>query len=87
MIQKRGIARINYNEGTTTAGFDNGYDGEMFGATSNAFAIYTHLVGNEQGQVGNSQGHGYAVQSLPTDNYENMIVPVGSTPLEEQPST
>ena len=49
----------------------------MFGATSNAFAIYTHLVGNEQGQVGKSQGHGYAVQSLPTDNYENMIVPVG----------
>jgi len=68
--------RIKYNE-NTTAGFDNGYDGEMFGATSNAFAIYTHLVGNEQGQVGNSQGHGYAVQSLPTDNYENMIVPVG----------
>jgi trimeric autotransporter adhesin len=68
--------RINYNEGTTT-GFDNGYDGEMFGASSNAFAIYTHLVGNEQGEVGNSQGHGYAVQSLPTDNYENMIVPVG----------
>ena len=68
--------RIKYNENATT-GFDNGYDGSMFGATSNAFAIYTHLVGNEQGQVGNSQGHGYAVQSLPTDNYENMIVPVG----------
>jgi hypothetical protein len=73
---KTSIAKIYYIEGTTTS-FDNGYDGEMFGASSNAFAIYTHLVGNEQGQVGNSQGHGYAVQSLPTDNYENMIVPVG----------
>ena len=76
MIQKLGIQESNITKMTTT-GFDNGYDGEMFGATSNAFAIYTHLVGNEQGQVGNSQGHGYAVQSLPTDNYENMIVPVG----------
>jgi hypothetical protein len=73
---KTSIAKIYYIEGTTTS-FDNGYDGEMFGASSNAFAIYTHLVGNEQGEVGNSQGHGYAVQSLPTDNYENMIVPVG----------
>ena len=73
---KSRLAKIYYIEGTTTS-FDNGYDGEMFGATSNAFAIYTHLVGNEQGQVGNSQGHGYAVQSLPTNNYENMIVPVG----------
>ena len=73
---KSRLAKIYYIEGTTTS-FDNGYDGEMFGATSSDFAIYTHLVGNEQGQVGNSQGHGYAVQSLPTDNYENMIVPVG----------
>ncbi|MBT4996816.1 MAG: T9SS type A sorting domain-containing protein, partial [Hellea sp.] len=73
---KTSIAKIYYIEGTTTS-FDNGYDGEMFGASSNAFAIYTHLVGNEQGQVGNSQGHGYAVQSLPADNYENMVVPVG----------
>ena len=54
MIQNQ-VTKIYYIEGTTT-GFDNGYDGEMFGATSNAFAIYTHLVGNEQGQVGNSQG-------------------------------
>jgi hypothetical protein len=73
---KTSIAKIYYIEGTTTS-FDNGYDGSMFGASSNAFAIYTHLVGNEQGQVGNSQVQGYAVQSLPTENYENMIVPVG----------
>lgn len=59
---------IFYIDGTTT-GFDNGFDGKMFGANSNP-AIYTDLVSN-------SVGIKYAVQSLPNANYENMVIPVG----------
>ena len=63
------LAKIYYINGTTT-GFDNGYDGEMFGGISNEFAIYSHLVSNES-------VIDLAVQSLPTNNYENMVIPVG----------
>jgi hypothetical protein len=60
-------AKIYFIDNTTT-GFDNGYDGEMFGGVANDFAIYTHLVSN-------SQGKDYAIQSLPRDNYKK--IPVG----------
>ena len=62
-------AEVYYINGTTT-GFDNGYDGEMFGGVSNPFAIYTHLVSD-------SQGKDFQIQSLPDSGYENMIVPIG----------
>jgi len=62
-------ARIYYLE-NTTVGFDVGYDGELFNGVSNPLAIYTHLVAD-------SEGKNYQVQSLPPNNYENMIVPVG----------
>ena len=62
-------AEIYYIEGTTT-GFDNGYDGPMFGGVANEFAIYSHSVSN-------GSGRDLAVQSLPTNNYENMVIPVG----------
>jgi PKD repeat protein len=62
-------ARIFYINGTTT-GFDNGYDGSMFGGASESLAIYSHLLSDNQGIK-------YAVQSLPHSNHENMIVPMG----------
>ena len=62
-------AKIYYVDNMTT-GFDVGYEGEMFNGVSNPFAIYTHLVSN-------SEGKNYQVQSLPPDNYENMVIPVG----------
>ena len=62
-------AKIYYIEDMTT-GFDVGYEGELFNGVSNPFAIYTHLVTD-------SEGKNYQVQSLPPNNYENMIIPVG----------
>ena len=62
-------AKIYYIENMTT-GFDVGYEGELFNGVSNPLAIYTHLVAD-------SEGKNYQVQSLPTNNYENMIVPMG----------
>jgi len=62
-------AKIYYID-NMTSGFDVGYEGELFNGVSNPLAIYTHLVADSEGQ-------NYQVQSLPTNNYENMIVPVG----------
>ena len=62
-------ATIYYIDGTTT-GFDNGYDGPRFMAGDNSFAFYTHLVSD-------SEGVDYDIQSLPANNYENMVIPVG----------
>lgn len=63
--------RIYYIDGATT-GFDNGYDGPMFRAFSDPFSIYTHLVTDG---IGRDMG----VQSIPNDDYENLVVPVGIT--------
>jgi endoglucanase len=62
-------AKIYYIENMTT-GFDVGYEGELFNGVSNPLAIYTHLIAD-------SQGKNYQVQSLPPNNFENMIIPVG----------
>jgi hypothetical protein len=62
-------SKIYYIEGTTT-GFDNGYDGPIFGGTSNDFIIYTHAVAN-------GEGRNLAIQSLPDNDYESMIIPIG----------
>ena len=62
-------ADIYYIEGTTT-GWDNGYDSSIFGGVANEFAIYTHTVAN-------GNGRNLGIQSLPPNNFENMIVPVG----------
>ncbi|MDC0652341.1 T9SS type A sorting domain-containing protein [Flavobacteriaceae bacterium] len=62
-------ADIYYIEGTTT-GWDNGYDSSIFGGVTNEFAIYTHAVAN-------GNGRNLGIQSLPPNNYENMIIPVG----------
>ena len=62
-------AKIYYIE-NMTSGFDVGYEGELFNGVTNPLAIYTHLVAD-------SEGKNYQVQSLPTNNYENMIIPVG----------
>lgn len=62
-------ADIFYIDGTST-GFDNGYDSSMFGGVDNPFAIYTHAVEN-------GSGRNLGIQSLPDNNFENMIIPVG----------
>lgn len=61
-------ARVFYIEGTTT-GFDNGFDGELFGGISHSLAIYTDLIA--------SNGKNYQVQSLPNSDFESMIIPIG----------
>ncbi|PQB07896.1 hypothetical protein BST83_12605 [Polaribacter filamentus] len=62
-------ASIFYIDGATT-GFDNGYDSSIFGGFANKFSIFTQVVAN-------GSGRNLGTQSLPDNNFENMIVPVG----------
>jgi hypothetical protein len=62
-------ASVFYIDGATT-GFDNGYDSSIFGGLANEFSIFTHAVAN-------GSGRNLGTQSLPDNNFENMIVPVG----------
>ncbi len=61
--------KIYYIDGATT-GFDNGYDGPLFGGSDNSFSIYTQLVSD-------NIGINYSLQSLPASNYESMVIPLG----------
>ncbi|WP_397447339.1 lamin tail domain-containing protein [Polaribacter sp. R77954] len=62
------FANIIYSD-KATSGYDKGYDGKLFGGVPHSFAIYSDLI--------ESDGKKYQVQSLPSVDYENMIVPVG----------
>jgi hypothetical protein len=62
-------ASVFYIDGATT-GFDNGYDSSIFGGLANDFSIFTHIVAN-------GSGRNLGTQSLPDNNFENMIIPVG----------
>mgnify|MGYP001950711749 CR=1 FL=1 len=62
-------AQIYYFENATT-GFDNGYDGELFGGVQNSFELYSHLLSDNQNKK-------YQIQSLPNSDYESMAIPVG----------
>ncbi|MEE9408631.1 MAG: T9SS type A sorting domain-containing protein [Polaribacter sp.] len=60
---------IKYINGTTT-GLDDGYDAGLFNGSSNSFALYTHLVTENDGIK-------YALQALPDSNFNEMIIPIG----------
>ncbi|KGL63370.1 hypothetical protein PHEL85_0406 [Polaribacter sp. Hel1_85] len=61
--------KLYYIEGTTT-GFDDGYDGSLFGGADYNFALFTELVSDNQGKK-------LAIQSLPDSDFETTVVPVG----------
>lgn len=60
---------VNYLENTTTS-FDNGFDSSTFGGYSSTLEVYTHLLDDNTSKK-------LAIQSLPNNNLEDMIVPVG----------
>lgn len=60
---------IYYIEGTSTD-FDSGFDSSIFGNNSGSFGIYTQVVSN-------GEGRNLGIQSLPKENFENMVIPVG----------
>ena len=63
-------ARIGFRE-NTTKGLDNGFDGKLFnGLGQSKLAIFSHLLEN-------NKGVDYQVQSLPNNDYESFIIPIG----------
>ena len=65
----RSSTNLVYLDGVTT-GWDNGYDSSIFEGVENSFQVYTQAVAN-------SNGRKLGIQSLPDNNYEEMIVHVG----------
>ncbi|PKH52790.1 hypothetical protein CXF68_19740 [Tenacibaculum sp. Bg11-29] len=65
----KSATKVFYADSKTT-GFDNGYDSKMFGGTDYKFKVYTELVSD-------SKGKKLAIQTLPNQNLETMIIPVG----------
>lgn len=61
-------AEIYFIDGTTE-GFDNGYDGKLFGGLSHILALYSELVNNDNKK--------YQVQSLPTSLQESATISLG----------
>ena len=61
--------KLYFND-AATKGFDNGYDGDLFGGVANSFEIYSHLLEDNQGEK-------YQIQSLPNSDLASMVIPVG----------
>lgn len=63
------FAKIYYLD-NATKGFDNGYDGETFTGIENSLDVYTKLLSEDNGK-------NYQIQSLPSSDFENMVISVG----------
>jgi len=59
---------VKYISGMTN-GLDPGWDAGLFKNGSGPFSLFTRLVADN--------GVDFAIQSLPDNNYENLVVPVG----------
>lgn len=53
-----------------TEGFDNGYDSTVFTGTSSPVTIFTKLVSL-------TDDRDFSIQTLPTENYQAMVIPIG----------
>lgn len=65
-------ARLLYFDENVTKGFDWGYEGKTFTAIKGEMEVYTHMLENNIGES-------YQVQSLPKNEMESMVIPVGIT--------
>tara|TARA_R110002126_G_scaffold291415_1_gene452222 strand:- start:323 stop:2659 length:2337 start_codon:yes stop_codon:yes gene_type:complete len=65
-------ARLLYFDENVTKGFDWGYEGKTFTAIKSEMEVYTHMLENNIGES-------YQVQSLPKNEMESMVIPVGVT--------
>ncbi|WP_299617197.1 lamin tail domain-containing protein [uncultured Tenacibaculum sp.] len=64
-----GSTKVYYIDGKTK-GFDNGYDSRIFEGADQNFAVYTQLLND-------NDGRNLAIQTLPNNNLETMVIPVG----------
>jgi len=64
------IAQLLYFDTGVTEGYDAGYEGQLFDGIVHSLAIYSELVANHDGKK-------YQVQSLPKQNMESIVIPIG----------
>lgn len=57
-------------ENNSTTDLDRSFDAGTFTGALTSFSVYSHLVNN-------SKGVDFMRQSLPNNNYENMVIPIG----------
>jgi hypothetical protein len=81
-ISNNGISKNTaiYYYDNKTSGFDSGYDSSMFGGVPSSLAVYTKLVATDDKR-------NLAIQTLPTSNYETMVIPVGVKAAENSEVT
>ncbi len=65
----KNATKVFYVDGKTTS-FDNGYDSKIFEGVQQDFAVFTQLLSNNDGRK-------LAIQTLPNNNLETMVIPVG----------
>ncbi|WP_033958422.1 hypothetical protein [Psychroserpens jangbogonensis] len=68
-INKIAKTSIYFIEGTTK-GLDKGYDASAYGGVSDDFSIFTNLVED-------NQGLDMAIQSLPYNDFNDVVIPLG----------
>ncbi|MDE1206064.1 T9SS type A sorting domain-containing protein [Tenacibaculum larymnensis] len=71
--------KVFYASGKTK-GYDRSYDSKMFGEDTSDLAVFTELLTNNQGKQ-------LAIQTLPNNDYENMVIPVGLRALSGEKVT
>ncbi|NVK08111.1 MAG: T9SS type A sorting domain-containing protein, partial [Tenacibaculum sp.] len=71
--------KVFYASGKTT-GYDKNYDSKMFGEDTSDLAVFTELLTNNQGKQ-------LAIQTLPNNDYENMVIPIGLRALSGEKVT
>ncbi|MFN0729767.1 T9SS type A sorting domain-containing protein [Polaribacter gochangensis] len=63
------FTEVKYEDNSTKA-LDPGFDAGTFTGQSTSFSLYSHLASN-------SEGIDFMLQSLPKNDYENTIIPLG----------
>ncbi len=63
-------AKLMYFDANATKGFDWGYEGKTFTGVTNEMEVYTQLLEDNVGDK-------YQVQSLPKNDMESFVIPVG----------
>jgi len=70
-IAQEGVVRSTdlYYIEDTTIGFDNGFDASLFTGVNSDLSIYSKLIADNTGKK-------LSVQSLPNNNFNNLIIPI-----------
>ena len=70
---QRDTSTLIFYAANRTRGFDNGADSKLFGGATISFGVYTQHILEESDRKNDK----LAIQTLPDNDYENLVIPVG----------